>query len=156
MTNAQKRRLICWGPPAGLTLFFVVSYACGGSGQMFLATWLFTRIPMFLVPYLLYHWNCPRRRWRTAITFLTTWFAIIFGAFLWDPILYHLLWRQFGWGMPDLPGEALVAITMGWLGTFFVMSITRALQELVDRRFPLVANDREQPPGEVGGKDASL
>ena len=111
---------------------------------------------MFLVPYLLAQWNHPMRRWRTAITFFATWFAIIFGAFLWDPILYHSRWRQFGWGMPGLPGEALVAITMGWLGTIIIMSITRALQELVDRSFPLGEIDREQPLGGVRGKDASL
>jgi hypothetical protein len=140
MTNSTKRRVLGGAFVGAVILFFVLSLIAGGSGQMFIATSLFAHLPLFIVPF----WVVLRAQslsFRIVLrAVLCGWPAFLLSGILWE-VCYRALYRRFHWGIPDLPGEIIAGIFLGWFPAIFITAAALVARLILDRLLPVSSHD---------------
>jgi hypothetical protein len=135
LTNASAKRAIGWGAVAVIIAFFNISYFMGGRIQMFFATYLFSHLPLFMVVF----WAVFAPNTLTSRSFKRAvfcgWPAFLLSGILWE-ISYRRLYRKFGWGVPDLPGEVLAGVLFGWFPALFVAALAGFARSIMDFVLP--------------------
>jgi hypothetical protein len=115
--------------------FFGLSIFHRRSDQVFLATVLLAHLPVIVVPFRFIYCEFGLTPHNVTRAILFGWPAFVVSALTWE-ICYHSLYRRFGWSVPDLPGEFLVGLFLGWLPASFVTGVAIVTRLVVDRVLP--------------------
>ena len=95
-----------------------------------------THLPLLIVPFRVIlrggKLNFPTMR----LAVLLGWPAAIVSGILWE-MCYRAFYQRFHWSAPDLPGEVIFGVFMGWLPAIWVSGAALAAKEFLDRVWPL-------------------
>ena len=136
MSLSKRRRVAGWGVVVAIVLFFLVSAMGSSSPQMAVAALLFAHLPAFIVPcYIVF----PARELNSGIirrAIVRGWPAFLVSGVLWE-VCYRSLYQRFHWPPPDLPGEVLAGLLLGWLPASIITGIAALVRPAVIWVFPV-------------------